>query len=124
MFPDESGTTLLETVVAIAVLGAIAVTFLSGLATVSRAAFITDEQSTAQCVAQSQMEWVQNLSYVYDANSYPSMPLPEIKDYIGYSVNITAESLHNPDDGIQKIFVRLKHSGEAVTSLEGYKVDR
>ena len=63
----ESGITLIETVVALAILGAIAVIFLSGLATASKAAFIADEQATAESLAQSQMEWIKNASYVYSA---------------------------------------------------------
>ena len=63
----ESGTTLLETVVALAILGTIAVTFLSGLVTTSQAAFIADERATAESLAQSQMEWAQNASYVDEA---------------------------------------------------------
>ncbi len=118
----ESGTTLLETVVALAVLGIIAVTFLSGVVTTSRAAFTTDERATAESLARSQMEWVQSASY--NATGYSPAPIPSGKDYINYSANITAESLHDPDDGIQKITVTIMRSGEPVFKLEGYKVDR
>jgi len=120
----ESGATLMETVVALAILGVIAVTFLSGLATSSKAAFIADEQATAESLAQSQMEWAQNTDYVYGATQYSPTPIPSGKDYIKYSATIAAEPLHDPDDGIQKITVTVKHSGEGVIKLEGYKVDR
>jgi len=118
----ESGTTLVETLVALAILGTIAVIFLSGLATTSKAAFTVDEQATAESLAQSQMEWVQNASY--SATGYSPAPIPTGKDYINYSATIMAESLHNPDDGIQKIAVTVRHSGETVITLQGYKVDR
>ena len=120
----DSGATLLETVVALAVLGTIAVTFLSGLVTTSKAAFIADEQTTAESLAQSQMEWAKNASYSYNATGYSPAPIPSGKDYINYSANITAEPLHDPDDGIQKITVAVNHFGEKVITLEGYKVDR
>lgn len=120
----ESGTTLLETAIALAILGTIAVIFLSGLATTSRAAFIIDEQATAESLAQNQMEWAQSADYVYDATQYSPAPIPSAKDYINYTATITAEPLHNPDDGIQKITVTVKHSGETVIRLQGYKVDR
>ncbi len=115
----ESGTTLLETVVALAVLGIIAVTFLGGLVTTSKAAFTTDERATAESLARSQMEWVQNASY--DATQYSPAPIPSGKDYVNYSTNITAEPL---DTGIQKITVTVKHSDKQVFTLEGYKVNR
>jgi len=120
----ESGVTLIEAVVALAILGTIGVTFLSGLATTSKAAFIADEQATAESLAQSQMEWVKNAGYSYNATAYSSAPIPGSKDYINYSVTIAAEPLHNPDGGIQKITVTVKRSDEGVIKLEGYKVDR
>ncbi len=120
----ESGITLIETVVALAILGTIAVIFLSGLTTTSRAAFIFDEQVTAESLARSQMEWTQNADYVYDATQYSLTPIPSGKDYINYSAAITAESLNNPDDGIQKITVTVKHFNKTVIKLQSYKVDR
>ncbi len=122
----ESGAALLETVVALAVLGTIAVTFLSGLVITSKAAFTADEQATAQSLAQSQMEWAQNADYVYSATQYSPVPIPSGGDYIGYSANITAALLpgHISDDNIQKITVTIKRSGADVIQLEAYKVNR
>jgi len=110
--------------VALAILGTIAVAFLSGLATASKAAFIADEQATAESLAQSQMEWVKNADYVYSATEYSPAPIPDGKDYINYSAIIAAEPLHDPDDGIQKITVTVKRFDKGVIKLEGYKVDR
>ena len=121
---SESGVTLIETVVALAILGTIAVTFLSGLATTSRAAFTADEQATAESLAQSQMEWAKNVNYSYEVTEYSPAPIPSAKDYLNYTAVITAEPLHNPDDGVQKITVIVKRFDEAVDKLEGFKVDR
>ncbi len=120
----ESGITLLETVIAVAILGTIAVTFLSGVATSSKGVYTADEQATAESLARSQMEWAKNASYSYNATSYSTAPILTTKDYINYSANITAEPLHELDDGIQKITVTITRYGEAVYRLEGYKVDR
>ncbi len=121
----ESGATLLETVVALAVLGTVAVTFLTGIYTTSKAAFLADTRATAMSLAQSQMEWAENTTYSYNATAtgYPPAPIPSGKDYIGYSANITATlvSGHSSDDGIQKITVTIKRSGADVIKLEGYK---
>ncbi len=119
----ESGTTLVETVVALAVLGTIAVTFLSGLIISSKAAFMIDEQATAESLAQSQMELAQNADYVPGATAY-SADLPSGKDYINYSATIAAEPVHGSEDGIQKITVTVTRSGEQIVTLEGYKVHR
>ena len=120
----ESGQTLMETAVALAILGVTAVAFLYGLTTTSRAVYTADERATAESLAQGQMEWAKNASYSYNATSYSIAPIPDDKDYIDYSANITAESLHDPDDGIQKITVNVNRTGKIVFQLEGYKVDR
>ena len=120
----ESGMTLLETVIAVAILGTVAATFLGGVATSSSGVYTADERATAKSLAQTQMEWVKNAIYSYNADSYSIDPIPVSDDYISYSANITAEPLHNPDDGIQKITVTIMHSGEPVFTLEGYKIDR
>lgn len=118
----QAGVSLIETVIVLFVLGTIAVIFLTGMMISSRAAFITDEQATAGNLARSQMESVQNASY--DATGYSAAPIPSSNDYINYSVNISAQALHTPEDGIQKITVTVKHSGKQVFTLESYKVNR
>ncbi|MFH1031958.1 MAG: type II secretion system protein [Chloroflexota bacterium] len=120
----ESGQTLVETAVALAILGTIAVVFLTGVATTSRAAFINDEQATAESLAQSQLEWVKNVSYVNEATQYAPSPIPSGKDYTNYSATISAQPLHVSDNGVQKIIITINHSGKEVLSLVGYKVNR
>ena len=124
IFRSQRGVTFIETAIALAVLGAVAVSFLSGLATTSKATIIADEQATAESLARSQIEWVKNADYIYDATEYSPVSLPSGDDYINYSVLITAEPLHQPDDGIQKVTVAVKHDEKEVIKLEGYKVDR
>jgi len=119
-----SGIGLIETLVALAIIGTIAVTFLSGLATSSKAAFTADEQTTAESLARSQMEWAKNVDYIYGTTEYSPAPMPCVGDYVKYSAIIIAEPLRTPDDGIQKITVTIKHSDKGVIRLEGYKVDR
>ncbi len=123
----ESGATLIESVVALAVLGTVVVTFLSGISTTSKAAFLADGRATAMSLAQSQMEWAENFTYFNAPYDYTSAaPNATGKDYIGYSANITAARLpgHSSDDGIQKITVTIKRSGANIIILEDYKVNR
>ena len=121
---SETGITFMETAIALAILGAVSVSFLNGLTTASKSVFITDVRSTAESLAESQMEWVKNAGYSYNATSYSTAPIPSGKDYLPYSVVILAEPLHTPDDGIQKITVTIQRSGKDLFNLEGYKVDR
>ncbi len=120
----QSGTTLIEAMVALALLGIIAVAFLSGLATTVKATVIADEQATAGSLARSQMEWVKGSAYVYDASSYSAAAIPDGEDYDGYSAAIAAAPLNNPDDGIQKITVAVSRNSKEVARLVAYKVDR
>ncbi len=118
------GLTLIETVIALAILGMVSVPFLEGLTGTTRSAFIADEQTTAESLARSQMEQVKTADYVYGATGYTPAPVPAGEDYINYSVVINAEALNSPDDGIQKITVTVNHSAKTIFTLEGYKRER
>ncbi|HEY91166.1 MAG TPA: type II secretion system protein [Dehalococcoidia bacterium] len=121
---SESGVSFLETLIALAVLGAISVAFLSGLATTSRAAVISDRRVTAESLARSQMESVKQVAYVPEASQYTPIQIPSDESYTGFSVTITAEPLESPDDGVQKVTVTVLRSGADFYVLQGYKVDR
>jgi len=130
---SEAGGTLIGTMMAVAILGIVAVIFLSGLATASKAIFITDEKATAESLARSQMEYVKSQDYINyaepDHGDYGLITTPD-----GYSVELmsvpidpyTGETLANPeeDNGIQKITIIIKHNGESVLTIDPYKVDR
>lgn len=120
----ESGMTLMESLVALLIVSLVVIAGLTGLATSSKATIISDEQSTAESLARSQMEWVKRAAYVSGTGNYTAEAIPSSSDYAGYSVNIAAASLNQPDDGIQKITVTVLRSGAPVVSLEGYKVNR
>lgn len=123
-FSCQSGLALLETVVALAVAGAIAIILLNGLAITAKSTTIADEQTTGESIARSQMEWIREVSYVSGASTYSPGPFPAGADYTGYSVAVTAASLHNPDDGIQKITIAVSKASGEMFRLESYKVLR
>ena len=114
---SERGASLIETLVALAVLGIIGVVFLNALATTSNARFISDERASARILAESQMENVKKQDYTF---SYDPAPIPD--EYPGYSAVIDVDSLRNGN--IQKITVTIKHHDKEVTTLESYKVNR
>jgi len=59
----EKGFAIIETLISIALLGIIAVAFLSAMATASKAHFIADERASAKVLAQSQMEYLKSANY-------------------------------------------------------------
>ena len=126
---NEKGFTLIEVIVAMALLGIIAIAFLGGLATASKAIIIADERATAESLARSQMEYVKNQDYD-GVNNPPQYTL--LSDTpADYTIVIDAVRLDpngdgtDNDDGIQKITVTVDHLEKPeVITLEDYKVDR
>lgn len=120
----ESGETLIITLVALVLISITTVAFLGGLATSTRASIIVDKRSTALSLASSQMEYVKNSTYVSGATTYTPASIPGADDYLGYSVTITAQALHTPDDGIQQITVSVLRDGNEILNISSYKDNR
>ncbi len=134
----ESGVTLIETLVALAVLGLIAVVFLSGLATAARATLIADEQATAESLARSEIEYVKSQQPYINYAEADHGEYGLITSLAPYTIEITVEpidpdtgeprnqtgGIFEQDDGIQRITVKVNRGSKLLLTLEGYKVDR
>jgi prepilin-type N-terminal cleavage/methylation domain-containing protein len=115
----EKGFSFIEIVIALAVLGIIAVGFLSGLATAGKGLMTADERETANNLAEAQMEYVKNLPY---SVSY-SKSTEILSKYENYDVAIVTTALE--DGNMQKIGVTVHHQNKpGVIVLEDYKVNR
>ena len=115
----EKGTTLLETVVALALLGIIGVNFLGATATTSSSRLAADEHTTARIIAESQIESVRQQDYSssggYTIDAEPA-------EYPGYSVAANITTLYNVN--IQRVELTVSHHGRDIITLESYKVNR
>ncbi len=128
----EAGVSLIETVIALALLGLISAAFLSGLATGSKGTVIADEQATAESLVRSELEYIKNQAYIdYSDPGHGSYTL--ITTPGDYSVEVTVIPLDpvtglplgpDQDQGIQKITVTAKRNGNSVLTIADYKVDR
>lgn len=120
---SDKGFALIETLVALVLMGIIAVSLLSGATTVIKANNIVGEQAIAQSLVRSEMEYVKNYQYQYFASTYPtdlSITIPA-----GWVVPPPVVGLvHATDDGLQSVNVTAEHNGKTVLSMEIYKVDR
>jgi type II secretory pathway pseudopilin PulG len=114
---NERGYALLETIVAVALLGVISLTFLSAVTTTSNSRVIADEHVTARILAESQMENLKEQTYAF---SYDPIDIPP--EYPGYTAVVDIDTMRNGD--IQKITVTIQHRGRDIESLEDYKVNR
>jgi prepilin-type N-terminal cleavage/methylation domain-containing protein len=137
---SSRGFTLIEVLIALALMGIIAIAFLSALTTSSAAFIVADERATSESLARSQMEYVKNQDYIdysdpdRDPQDYDVLAVyPE-----GYAIEVVAEPIDpdtgepynegegafERDDGIQNITVTVSHNDKVIITMEGYKVDR
>ena len=141
---SSRGFSMLEVVIAIALLGIIAVSVLSALQTAALAFIIADRRATSESIARSQMEYVKASPYI-DYSKEFSEREPDFYDKItiqsgggDYSLDSEAEPIdpgsHQPyleepgnpgvyqyDDGIQLITVTVSFEGRTVVTLEDFK---
>jgi prepilin-type N-terminal cleavage/methylation domain-containing protein len=147
---NEKGFTLIEVVIAMAIMGIVAAGFLMALSTASKSIILADERTTAESLARSQMEYVKEQLYSpapdYDPGPPSGGEITYLKilnipaNYTIWSVdryNVPVENIIygvpwdsqnniavDIDVGLQKITVTIQHQGKDVITLEGYKVDR
>jgi prepilin-type N-terminal cleavage/methylation domain-containing protein len=122
----EQGTSLIEVLVAVAILSLVGGAFLSALGVSTGVTMATNERTMAESLAQAQLEHIMQCDYD-DINSTPQYTSIELPDP-NYSIEITAERLDvygdgtENDDGSQKITVKVYHQGSLVITTEAYKV--
>jgi prepilin-type N-terminal cleavage/methylation domain-containing protein len=131
MKKGERGFTFIEVLIGLAVLGIIAAAFLSALASSSKSTSLSDERTSAESLARTEMEYVRNSVYVPAIWQYQLPTIPPSWDtshalpagYTGYSVNVSASRVHATDDGLQQISVVVSHGSKIVFTLVGYKAN-
>ena len=111
----QKGQTLIEVLIAIALLGVIAVPFLTALSTSSRALIIADERTTAESLVRSQMEYVK--SQEYNTTGYDVIADADIP--AGFDVNLSPPTELMP--GLQNITVKVYRGNESVLTTSTYK---
>ncbi len=115
----QRGLGLVETLVAVAILGTSVVAFVVALSAGSIAVGQQDEEVVAQGLAQAQLEYTKSYAYNAGASTYPTVAAPE-----GYTVSANVSSVPNTDEDIQKITATVLRDGENVLTVEDYKVNR
>jgi type II secretory pathway pseudopilin PulG len=115
----EVGLGLVETLVAMAILGTCAVAFAAGLSAGSMASNEQRREVVAQELAQNELEFVKSTVFVPGAGTYPTVSTPP-----GYSINVAVSAVPGADANIQKITVTVIEGGQSLLTLADYKVNR
>jgi prepilin-type N-terminal cleavage/methylation domain-containing protein len=127
----SSGFTLVEVLVALAIVALIGVAILGSLQLATKSASQDQIRETARNFATAQLEYIKNLPYdsTTPSDQLTYAPANMSTQYPGYSVNVTATRVHpvgstDPnDEGVQKITLAVTHSGSGVITLEGFKAN-
>lgn len=127
---SQRGLTLIETLVALGIIAAVAVVYLVGMTTASKAIMVSQERVAADSLAKSQMEAIKIWEYdeVNDPPNYDAAKLSSTY----YKIDIYAHRWDpeldiestDSDTGLQKITVTITRDGDTVFTLIGYKVKR
>lgn len=116
---DQRGLGLVESLVAVAILGIAAVGFAVALSSGTIAVREGEQEVIAQGLAQTQLEYTKSYSYDSQVTTYPTVAAPE-----GYTVSVEVNSIPDTDTDIQKITVTISRNGEEILKVEDYKVNR
>jgi type II secretory pathway pseudopilin PulG len=112
----ENGNSLIEVLVALALLGTISVLFLGGVINSSNARVSADARTSSKILAEGIIDSVKKMDY--DTSYNVTIPA----EFSTYSANLTVTSMGNGN--IQKLTVIISHLDKQVLTLEGYKADR
>ncbi len=137
LFREQRGFSLIEILVALALLSMIGVAFLNGLFTTSKAVTVSQESVTAESLARSQMEYVKVQDYIlfedYDPDDplkrYELIDIPADLAAAGYTVDIItpvviiSKSLPDKPFELQSVTVVVKRNGKGIFTLSVYKVE-
>jgi Tfp pilus assembly protein PilV len=115
---SQKGIGLVETLVAVAILGTAVVTFISALSTGAISVGDNEQETIAQRLAQSQLESTQSAAFAL-SGVYPTITTPT-----GYSLTVQAGSVTGADVNIQKITVTVLRNSISIFTVSSYKVNR
>jgi type II secretory pathway pseudopilin PulG len=115
----EKGVTLVESLVAIGILGGGVMTLILAMSGGALAIQENDQQAVAQSLARTQIEYIKNYPFDKNATTYPSVSTPE-----GYGISVEVTEPTDCDNNIQKITATITRGGAVILTAEDYKVDR
>ena len=116
---SQKGMGLVEALVAVAILGTSVVAFIVSLSVGSLTVNELDQETIAQSLAQTQMEYIKNHAFIPGAITYPLLAVPAT-----YNVSVDVTDVPGADMNIQKITVNVQKDGGDILEVTNYKVRR
>jgi prepilin-type N-terminal cleavage/methylation domain-containing protein len=126
---SEKGFSLIENLVAMVVLSIIGLVILSGLYTAAKSDLISQEQTRAESLARSQIEYIKTQPYSTTgeyalADAWSSSPGYSIVDTFDSPMVVFLDADLNEltsDSCLQKIRISVTHGNKTVLTLEDFK---
>jgi type II secretory pathway pseudopilin PulG len=110
---------LIEVIVAVAIIGVVAVAFLSALTSGYMALVLADENTMAESLTRTEFERIRQAAYPVSGYELPDA-LP------GYDVTVTVSAVDGSDSPIQLVTVEVRHGDvddAPLLTTSTYKVD-
>jgi len=113
---SERGLSLVESLIAVAILGVTAVALVVAMSTGMIAVRGMEEGVITQNLVRTQLEYVKSCPY---DSSYPTVDTPE-----GYAISVGVSSIPDTGSDIQKVTATVSREGVDILIVEDYKVNR
>jgi type II secretory pathway pseudopilin PulG len=130
IFNSEEGTTLVEELVSVGVIGIGIVILVAMITTGVIGVRLVDDKVLAESLARSQLELIKDSSYLADPIS---VPYPSVAPIPNYSVGVGIEYWNEStatfgstvrNDGLQRITVTVTSAGTTLVQTSEFKVNR
>ncbi len=117
--PAQAGFVMLETLVAISILGSAVMAAVASVSTAARITQFIAVAANAEWIAESQVDFIRAAAFIPTPGVYASVDAPD-----GYVVgNTTADSVGG-DANIQDVTVTVQRNGETEVTITFIKVNR
>lgn len=115
----QRGTTLIESLVAIGILGGGVLIMVFAMSGGALAVGVNGQMANAQELARSQMEYIKSCVYNPSATTYPTISVPS-----GYTISVGVTAVPNANTDIQKVTANISRNGTLIMSVTDYKGNR
>lgn len=123
---EQSGLTLIEVVISVALMSILGLALLQGLSGVARGQGTQDERVGAVIAGRAQLESVKGAAYDTSVTAttgpaYTSLPSEITASGVVFNTDILGQEI---ESGVQLITVVVKNGTQEITRLQAYKVSR